>query len=216
MQRYRRNPHAPLRQVTLENGLYELLAPHQARLFGRRQKREREPAPAPERGLRVGSDFEQTESADLETLGPTGKAFRALPHEFARGATQDEEAGRRRATIDEHSEDGEEFRAALHLVDDDQPGQRSKRGFRFIEAGDPQRIFEIELVRRILAQQLPCESRLAALMRSGEHDDRRPRERLTDSREVMLASELHGKLLTMIFPCLQRVFHGYWERWKWG
>jgi len=148
--------------------------------------------PAPQCVHRFGAELGDAEAAYFDSLHPPGQGLTALPHQFARSATKYEESGRAAPTVGKYAQDGEEVRAALDLVDDDQPLQRFQCRPGFVQARQTHRVLQVEIVRRILREQLPHQGRLPSLPGTDEHHDRVPRQSDADFLEERGAEDFHG------------------------
>ena len=82
--------------------------------------------------------------------------------------------------VGQHTEDGEEIRLALELVDHDQPMQLPKHIPRIFQPGQIHGVFEIEVVRVRARQKLARQGRLTALARTDQHHRTRPGLRAAD------------------------------------
>jgi hypothetical protein len=99
---------------------------------------------------RLGPELRQREAADLDPLQAAGQALRALPHQVARSAPQDQETRRLVPAVGQHSEDRKEVGPTLDLVDHDQAPERLEGGPRLVQAAEAHRVFQVEVVGRLL------------------------------------------------------------------
>jgi hypothetical protein len=121
--------------------------------------------------------------------------LRALPQEIAGSATEDQEASRSLAAVGQHSQDREQVGAPLDLVDDDEAGERLEGGAGLIQPGEAHRVFEVEVVGRVLGKQLASQGGFARLARPGQHGDRAADEGGPNPLQESRAGDRHaGKI----------------------
>lgn len=189
-----RHTYAPLRQVALQQGLDEIIAPGAAIGIVAREIRQGKSTAQPQAGLGIAVELPNVETAQRQLLDPAGQALRRLPLQVSRRTPQDQESCRRVAPVHQHAQHGEQIGAPLDLVDHHQPAQWLQGRHRLLQPGEIDRILQIEILDRILRHDLPRQCRLAALARSHKEHDPAALERGSQSLN-MLPARNHGRII---------------------
>ncbi len=118
-------PRPELRDVALQIGVDEALAPVRARMIGVGQDAVGEATAGPKRAARGATDLEDIERRQLDTGDAAGRGLAGRLQQVDRGRAQEQESpGPQAATapsVDQPAQGLEQLRQALDLVQDDQP-----------------------------------------------------------------------------------------------
>jgi hypothetical protein len=115
----------------------------------------------------------------MEKLDATRQALGRLPQQFLRGASEQEESGRRSRTVGQHAEQGKEIRPSLDLVQNNEALKAPQYERRLIETSQIRRVLEVEAGRgtfRPFAGNLFRQRRFPHLPRTKDGNDRVPGE----------------------------------------
>ena len=169
--RRRRQFGAELRQVPLHERAQERAPPRRAVGVVRRQERARVSAAAPQIGQPARIDLDRLESRELDVLDPAGQRLGRLTQQVGPGTAEDQEPAPI-VSVDQDPQEREQFGPALHFIDDDDARNGLQRRHRLVEAGEVERVFKVEVAGRVGRNDLPRQSRLSALPRAHDGDDR--------------------------------------------
>ena len=119
--------HAELANVALQEGSYEVLAPDAALFVGPCQEGTWETAPPPQFSQIVRAHLVETEATHLQEGNAASQGLRALPQQFGRSASQDQEPCARPAAVGQDAKDRKQVWLPLYFVDHDQAPQGLER-----------------------------------------------------------------------------------------
>ena len=165
-QHVRRNVAIESSDVSLDEHLDEVAAPHAALILSSGKKGAREPAPQPQVPPDITPDLGEAEAAHHDELDAPGERLRRPSHQVGRRAAQKEEPSGQRFSVEEHPEHREQLRHALHLVRHDHPLKALQDQLGAGETGSIRRILEVEKLARMVGSNVASKGRLTALSRA--------------------------------------------------
>jgi hypothetical protein len=189
--RFRRKPGREHWDVALEEAPDKIASPCETGGIVPRQEAERESAAHPElaSGIARSSELTDVDRRELNVRDATGKRLGALSHQVERGRTQQEEVSGLlsggAAIIDDASEDFEQTRYTMDLIDNNQfAGLRAQKRIRVIQAATIGGPLEVK-VHRLGApcrRDAPGQGRFADLTRAEQDHARRAPKAVLDKR----------------------------------
>ncbi len=135
---------AQVRNVALQKSFDERIPPCAAIRFARRQKRFRESSPPPQPLRIFPSHFFQREARQLVEPDTARQRFGTLPQQIPRCGAQNQEAGRKRFSIRQYSQQREQLRGSLDFIDNHQAHEAGQRLSRLGKRCGAIGIFQIE------------------------------------------------------------------------
>ena len=140
------NANAQLRHVTFQKRANEPLAPCDAVVIRRCQVRSRQSATQPEPAACLQARLAKVESAQLDELHPTRQRFRYSAHQLRRRAAQNQEARPRLGPVHQDTEDVEQARQVLDLVQHDEPVEFAQHQLRIGQPADVRLRVQVDMV----------------------------------------------------------------------
>ena len=196
------------RQIPLQEGGDELLAPTDGAGVVRGEEGTRKTAAQPQIRPPLRAGLAEVETGEGHRAHPSGERLGDSPHQSGRGAAGQQESRAVPGAVHQPAQDVQETGIALDLVEHDQPGAVAERPLRRLQAPPVQRPLEIEGVRRPRGPgELGRRRRLAALPRPEDRHHGMHLERLPDAG---CDTGSGNQLSAILNPCIERAL----DEWR--